>query len=286
MSCYTPFGVKDKKTGNTIPVPCGKCPACYKRRISGWSFRLLQEASISQEAQFITLTYDTQYLPFSDRGAPNLDKRDVQLFFKRLRKAHDKSRSLEIHGQRSDLPPIKYFLCGEYGGETGRPHYHCILFNSLIELIQPSWDKGHVHYGEVTGASIGYTLKYMSKPQRIPAYDGDDRQKEFQLMSKGIGESYLTKAALKWHHARINERMYLNLEGNRKVAMPRYYRDKIYSKPERQAASFHQQVRIDQELREFYNDPDYYEKAREKWEDNRADFRRMYYQSTFSRNKI
>lgn len=157
----------------TISVPCGKCPMCVKRRVSQWSFRLMQEEKVSSSAHFITLTYDTPYMPLTDRGFMSLCRRDVQLFFKRLRKRNQNK--------------LRYYIVGEYGGRTNRPHYHAILFNADLATISPAWDRGHVHFGTVSGASVGYTLKYMSKRKKIPMHANDDRVPEFALMSKGLG---------------------------------------------------------------------------------------------------
>lgn len=180
--CLTPYMVENKKTqaNGYTPVPCGKCPNCLKRRISGWSYRLMMEDKRSISSLFLTLTYDTATVPITERGFLDLRKRDLQLFFKRLRKAHPKGHT-----------PIRYYAVGEYGGESNRPHYHLILFNASIELVQDAWGHGHVHYGLVTGASVGYTLKYMSKPQRIPMHHNDDRTPEFSLMSKGLGDNHV-----------------------------------------------------------------------------------------------
>lgn len=172
--CLQPINIKN----SDVPVPCGKCPECRARRTSGWSFRLMQQQKKAVSSYFITLTYDTAHVPITKSGFMGLDKRDVQLFIKRLRKAH---------GVPLPDTAIKYYAVGEYGGKTKRPHYHIILFNAKLELIQPAWDKGQVHYGQVAGASVGYTLKYMSKPSKIPMFKGDDRLKEFSLMSKGLG---------------------------------------------------------------------------------------------------
>lgn len=185
--CNTPFGVKDKKTGETIPVPCGKCPDCRARRASGWSFRLMEECKHSLSAHFITLTYATNSLPLTNNTFPTLVKRDLQLFFKRLRKAHGKtspgsSKCDELRVQ----PNIKYYAVGEYGGKFKRPHYHVVMFNARMELIQPAWQLGQVHYGTVTPASVGYTLKYVSKGGIVPEHKNDDRQREFALMSKDL----------------------------------------------------------------------------------------------------
>lgn len=175
--CMTPFTVKDKKTKESIPVPCGKCPNCRARRVSGWSFRLMQEDKHSFDSSFITLTYDTRFVPITASGFMGLKKRDLQLFFKRLRKASPAE------------PKIKYYAVGEYGGRTMRPHYHIILFNASIHKIQEAWNLGQVHYGKVSGASVGYTLKYMNKKGKVPMHRNDDRQPEFALMSKNWGQA-------------------------------------------------------------------------------------------------
>lgn len=205
-------------TEQTIAVPCGRCPACYARRVSAWSFRLMQEEKICESSYFITLTYDTKFLCFSKTGTASLCKRDVQLFFKRLRKD---SRSI---GKK-----IRYFAVGEYGERSGRPHYHIIIFNADVAAIQGAWDRGGVYYGTVTGASVGYTLKYMSKKGKHPY----GTQKPFALMSKGLGVSYITPAMVKWHNS--GRRMYCVLPGNKKVSMPRYYKEKVFSPEMRKA---------------------------------------------------
>ncbi len=218
--CITPFYVTDKFTGQHIPVPCSKCPPCKKRRTSGWSFRLVKEGERSESALFVTLTYDTKYVPITEKGFMNLDKSDVQKFFKRLRKISNTK--------------IKYYVCGEYGSKRMRPHYHLIIFNADKEKIEKAWmlnniPLGSIYIGNVSEASIGYTLKYMTKKGKIPLHYNDDRQKEFSLMSKGLGSNYLTEKMIKWHKNDITKRMYCNLIGGKKIAMPRYYKDKIYS---------------------------------------------------------
>lgn len=216
-----------KHEGRHLPLPCGRCPRCYARRVSQWSFRLLQQDKHSENAWFITLTYDTKYVPITDKGYMSLKKRDVQLFFKRLRKAH--STYYRRHKvPKSNRPAIKYYAVGEYGGKTERPHYHIIMYNVVIKLIQEAWGNGHVHYGNVTGASVGYSLKYMSKQGKIPKHKNDDRVKEFGLFSQGLGKGYLTPQMISWHREDILERMYCNLPGGRKISMPRYYKNKIY----------------------------------------------------------
>lgn len=187
----------------------------------------MQEYKVSKSALFLTLTYDTAHVPITRNGFRNLNKRDLQLFFKRLRK--------------NNGLPIRYYAVGEYGGRTSRPHYHVILFNAQPELIQDAWKIdgkhiGQIHYGQVSEASVGYTLKYISKDSRIPLHCNDDRQREFALMSKGLGENYLTQKMIAWHKKDLENRMYCNIPDGKKISMPRYYKDKIYHKQERKAA--------------------------------------------------
>lgn len=229
--CQTPFGKLDKMTGESLSLPCGKCPNCLKRRVSGWSYRLMKHEQHQQNAIFLTLTYDTKHVPITKNGFLSLHKRDFQLFIKRLRKAQHKKYG-------DSAPKISYYACGEYGTTSNRPHYHAILFNVDSSCVDGAWKVGkeaigQLHYGTVTEASVGYTLKYMCKPKTVPKHARDDRQKEFSLMSKGIGAHYLTPQMIEYHKQDLENRMYIPLKDGKKIAMPRYYKNKIYTDIER-----------------------------------------------------
>lgn len=232
-----------QKIKGEIPVPCGKCPNCVARRISHWSFRLMQEEKKSKSAYFITLTYDTKHVPISKNGFMELRKKDMQDYLKRLRKSQ---------WNKGNCKHIKYYLCGEYGTQFKRPHYHAIMFNldlrSLIgekyytqvklgniqldgkqTFINPEWKFGHITIGQVSEASVGYTLMYMHKPWR-PMHRNDDRQPQFSLMSKGLGLNYLSDKMVQWHKNDIENRLYCNIEDGKKISMPRYYKEKLFKK--------------------------------------------------------
>lgn len=168
--CTTPLALK-----SGVIVPCSKCPECKARRVSAWSLRLMRQDSVSDTSHFITLTYDNEHLPRSGNGLLTLSKRDLQLFFKRLR---------FLHVEMGISQKIKYYVCGEYGFNTKRPHYHAIIFNVLPDKIADCWKHGTIHIGTISEASVGYTLKYISKGSTVPRHSRDDRQKEFSLMSK------------------------------------------------------------------------------------------------------
>lgn len=197
----------------------------------------MQEERHSSSAYFLTLTFSPGNMPISPNGFRTLDKQVLQKFFKRLRKNH------EAEGLNNS---IKYYAVGEYGGKTKRPHYHIILFNAKLELIDKSWNLGYIHYGTVGGASIGYTLKYISKKTTTFYHKNDDREREFSLMSKGLGMSYLSPAMVNWHKADLDNRMYCNIEDGKKISMPRYYKDKIYNEQERKRVAFFARIAMEE----------------------------------------
>lgn len=153
----------------------------------------------------ITLTYSDEHLP-----RDGVQKRDLQLFFKRLRKDHS----------------VRYFACGEYGDRFSRPHYHALLFGCDFrdkQPIEPSksgapqwlsaeleryWQQqGRCTIGSVTFESAAYVARYCTKKitgsraeehyQRLDVATGEmiPVQPEFALMSRrpGIGRSWLER---------------------------------------------------------------------------------------------
>lgn len=228
MACVTPYYVDNPKSfvpgqHSKLPVPCGRCLDCLSLKANQWAFRIQKEADISASCYFVTLTYDTFHVPISDLGLMTLDKSDFQKFMKRFRKRHVPT----VSSSPVAPLPIRYYAVGEYGTQSMRPHYHAIIFNCDPDLIPDAWTLGGIDVGTVTAGSINYVVKYLHKNTRIPVFDGDDRQKEFSLMSKGLGSSYMTPAMVRWHKADVS-RNYFTLPGGIKVPLPRYYRDKIY----------------------------------------------------------
>lgn len=253
MPCETPYFVNKKgvfaENGRgrlaDIPVPCGKCPTCKRNRTSMWQFRLMQESKNSHSAYFVTFTYDTEYVPITPNGFMTLDKKEFPRYMKRLRKAHPKGTK------------IKYYAVGEYGSKRSRPHYHAIIFNADLSLIEPSWTVngnplGGVHIGSVTNDSVGYTAKYINKPSRIPLHASDDRIPEFSLMSKGLGKSYLSNDIINYHKRDLT-RNYVTIDGGVKLPLPKYYRDKILTDQEKtKQLNIMRSILNDKEMDEYY----------------------------------
>jgi len=234
MGCYHPITVKHKTYG-TLRAPCGGCEGCRKQRSADWCFRLLQEMQNHQLSLFTTLTYSDENIKSSPDGQVTLNKRDLQLFFKKLRK-HNRS-------------PVKYYACGEYGGTTCRPHYHAILFGATPTAVSNAWDLGHSYNGEVNIKTIQYVTGYIIKPKLVGFNPGDDRQREFSHMSKKLGLSYLTDEIRAYHENGLKS--FVTLEGGQKQRLPRYYRDKIFTDAEKEQINSLSETKSENKLREI-----------------------------------
>lgn len=201
-------------------VPCGKCPDCRQRRVQSWVFRLQQQEKLHSSSVFATLTYAPEHLPRTKNGFRTLVKEDVQKFFKRLRKNTGKKT-------------IRYYACGEYGANTWRPHYHAIIFDTDFDEVYKAWGKGEIYIGDTTSESIAYVLKYMCKASKVPAHSKDDRLREFSLMSKKMGANYMSGPVRKFFTSSQNS--FVILPDGYKQALPRYYRDRMFTEKERDA---------------------------------------------------
>lgn len=104
-------------------IPCGKCEGCRIANLQQWAFRAKSELDQHEVSAFITLTCSDDKLPlvFPDG---KLQHRPFQLFMKRFR------RWLDDWCDKRKISRIKvrYIMCGEYGTNTFRPHYHVIIF--------------------------------------------------------------------------------------------------------------------------------------------------------------
>lgn len=224
-------------------VPCGKCLKCIRRVRNEWIFRIMEEFKHAESAWFVTLTYDDIYLPISEHGFPTLRYKDVQKFFKLLR--------------RRGNTKLKYFVVGEYGSNTGRPHYHAILFNVMKEHIDKCWvtwsgerkkdgskkmeSLGFVHLGDkrgVTAAAVAYMMKYLDKGKSDveekskgnKLYDPEtdefkwlwDSKVEFRRMSNNLGLSWLTERRKKAIVDGIID--HVVTPSGKPMALPRYYK--------------------------------------------------------------
>lgn len=238
---------------NIVSLPCGKCIGCRLDYSRQWADRLMLELQYHDSAYFVTLTYNDDHVPRSyyadeETGeayeSMTLSKRDVQLFFKRLRKAFPNDK-------------IRYFCSGEYGPTTFRPHYHAIIFglhlDDLVpvktdvergytyfqssslercwseknkgEIFSPYMSLGFVTVCNVTWETCAYTARYVTKKltgEAAEFYEKFFLEPPFSLMSRKPG------IARQWYedHPDFTEYKYINIPGNdtgRKMLPPRYF---------------------------------------------------------------
>lgn len=90
---------------------------------------------------------------------------------------------------------------------------------------------------------------------------------------------------IKWHKNDLLNRMYINVGDGKKAAMPRYYKNKIYSNDERSEISGYQKGQIEHDtIRALATHESNSSYAREKNEAIKASFQKMYHQNS-SRQK-
>lgn len=170
-------------------IPCGQCIGCRIRQREDWTTRIELEARgyPKEEVWFITLTYDDDHVPGMivktgeimrkvqyvwkpGEGRPEsvqtLMYPDVQKFLKRLRKAY--------RGK------LRYFVAGEYGEQTARPHYHMILYGwrptdleNLYKIhhngyytskwLADLWGMGQIQIAQAVPETYRYVAGYVTK---------------------------------------------------------------------------------------------------------------------------
>lgn len=83
---------------------------------------------------------------------------------------------------------------------------------------------------------------------------------------------------VKWHKSDLDNRMYCNAEGGKKISMPRYYKDRIYNERERKRVAFFSRIKmVERQREEEIKGGDTY--WRDKAENDKAAFRRMNYKA-------
>lgn len=233
-------------------IPCGQCIGCKIRQREDWTTRIELEARSypKEEVWFITLTYDDNHVPGMIVKTGEImrkvqytwkpgEKRpssvqillyeDIQKFLKRLRKAY--------RGK------LRYFVAGEYGEQTARPHYHMILYGwkptdleNLYKIhhngyytskwLADLWGMGQVQIAQATPETYRYVAGYVTKKmyeidgKKANAYYELGQTKPFACMSlkPGLGDHYYQE-----HKAEIWRQGYIQCTNGKKAQIPRYY---------------------------------------------------------------
>lgn len=206
MPCYKPLLAWQTGNGDIVFVermgkdvrrelslPCGQCIGCRLERSRQWAMRCMHEASLHKKNAFVTLTYsDDELPPYGD-----LRYSDYQKFMRRMRKT---------------IGPARFYMCGEYGEATFRPHYHACLFGVEFpdrvhhatmdsgfptyrsELLERLWPHGNCWVGDVTFESAGYVARYCVQKVTGPnaKYWYARRAEGEHAIGPGIGSIQLT----------------------------------------------------------------------------------------------
>ena len=253
-------------TKERVTIPCGKCLGCMQEKRDSWVFRIKEEYKICKGALFVTLTYSEEKVPLTIDGIQTLYKRDAQLYLKRLRASIERGeakyqpiRDNSLKGLK--MPKIRYYLVGEYGENTLRPHYHAVIFNvPRSSHVTQSWSKfnnkkqkfeplGYVHIGHVSGASINYIAKYVIKTSKHFNDLKDLRvEPEFSIMSKGIGKNYMERTGM-YHKKTL---ITFVKSDSKKLKLPRYYSDKIFNDNQKETIKQNNQKYADKKEKETH----------------------------------
>lgn len=185
-----------------LAIPCGHCILCREEQARQQAVRIEHEARMWVESSFVTLTYEDKHLP----KYGSLRYADTTKFWKRIR----------MHLHRQKLGKLRYYMVGEYGDETLRPHYHaCIFGQAFIQdrifirhkptplwtspLLQELWGLGQVSVGALTFETARYaasyvTKKLVSKQQYVRADEESGEliplEQPRAFMSKNIAKSW------------------------------------------------------------------------------------------------
>jgi hypothetical protein len=168
--------------GSSFQIPCGQCIGCRLERSRQWAMRCLYESHLHADNCYVTFTYSPGFLP-PDGG---LDKSHFQRFMKRLRRRYAPQL-------------IRYFHCGEYGDQLGRPHYHALLFGIdfpdkvlykdddsplyTSKILDSIWGYGECKLGAVTFESAAYVARYVMKK-----VTGDRSKRHYERVNLETGE--------------------------------------------------------------------------------------------------
>lgn len=222
--CYWPYRPDDNPGAS---FACGRCPNCLKRRVDGWAYRLKYHMRTVKHAYFLTLTYADGQCKRSDNGFLNLCPDDFRKYIKRIRKRLGDNKHTPFNDR------VKYVVTGEYGSRRGRPHYHAIVFNVPFEVLMKEWPHGIVDVRDVNSSRIAYVFKYTQKARiRKLTHDRDDRIPEYINYSQGLGKQFLTPLNILYHVVNIDNPT-ITLETGERIAIPRYYKEKMFTKDQR-----------------------------------------------------
>lgn len=220
MKCIKPF----VKAGQAFG--CGQCLPCRINRRRTWMHRIMLECQCHEFNSFATLTY-------ADNNVEELCPKHTQDWLKRFRRRVGK---------------VRYYLVGEYGDKSMRPHYHVALFGfpscqavyrmkgdcpcPSCTAVRETWGFGHILLGMLEPASASYLCGYVTKKMTFREDRRlDGRYPEFARMSlvPGIGADAMWDAASVMMQYKLEEKGIPSQlrHGRKMLPLGRYLRKKL-----------------------------------------------------------
>lgn len=244
---YTPpFMVKDKRV-LMVPVGCGQCKECREKKSREWRIRLGYELKkeTDKRAIFVTLTLSNEeYTKLYNEKIHEYTKINKKTgeIKKGIYKGYDKDNNIAKIAVRRWLErtrkrtgkSIKHWLVTELGHKgTENIHLHGIIWSKdSIEQIEKDWRYGWIWEGEyVNERTVNYVVKYVTKIDKDHKY-----YKSRILTSAGIGSGYEKTEDGKGNKYKENgqTKTYKRTDSGHKIAIPIYWRNKIYTEEERE----------------------------------------------------
>lgn len=132
--------------GYVKKIGCGQCVCCRLNHSKEWANRVVLESMAYKDNLFVTLTYSDE--EYSKLRRVVVDPRPGigEVFRAEGTKASDDAELNKGHAQKFmkdfraycqyhyNWTGIRFFMCGEYGTQFARPHFHFILMNVPPEL--------------------------------------------------------------------------------------------------------------------------------------------------------
>ncbi|AXH74850.1 MAG: replication initiator protein [Microviridae sp.] len=244
----------NKKNGGRVPAVthpgtmyvaygCGECMECRKQKAREWQVRMQEDIKTNTNAKLVTLTFSNESISEIIRKVKNpkikgylLDNwiatYAVRHFVERWRKKHKKS--------------VRHWLITELGHQatldqpitTEHIHMHGLIWtDEPYAEIREKWNYGYIwprpeveNRTYVNAKTINYNIKYVHKQDlEHPGY------KPIILTSPGIGANYVDNYNVRRNRFNwdTTEEYYITDTGH-KIAMPTYWRNKIYNDDERE----------------------------------------------------
>lgn len=254
---------KTKKNGGNVPVysdarvlavaiGCGRCMECVKKKAREWQVRLLEDVRKNKNGKFVTFTFSNESIKEIIDDMPNIKKirvieengkkKKIEVWpYRPMPEGYELDNAIATVAMRrfnerwrkKYKKAIRHWMVTELGHNgTENIHMHGIVWtDESKEDIAEQWKYGYTWTGKfVSEQTVNYIIKYVHK------VDKDHKEyKSKVLSSAGIGSNYLERVDSKTNEYKEGEtRETYRTKNGHDIAMPIYWRNKIYTDEERE----------------------------------------------------